>query len=237
MGIRGTAAWAALVLCALVAPREAQAKSKKADTPKRVAAALKVGITKGDDVSLAFERAAALKDKFTAKEMKPVLKELGRAFKQDKKGLQLLALKTYVTLNVAGTYPHIAKLLKLPAKVVGIETRTVRIRAIKAAGTMHEEAALPDLENLLGHPDIAFSRTAAQALASYTVLPDDKRAKLVTRLLKRLAQLEKQAKDRKPAVAKAATTLITVLNPTIEKLTGKQGATTAAAWKKLLAAS
>ena len=103
----------ALVGLVTALPSTAMAKNATLDTPKRVATALKRGLSKGEGVGEAFKRAAALKGKFTDKELKPVVTALGRAFKQNVKNYKLLALKALAALHVDGSYGQFAKLLKI----------------------------------------------------------------------------------------------------------------------------
>ncbi len=208
--------------------------AKQPDTPKSLAKALKKGLGDGKTGGL-WERAAALKGKFSDKEMQPLVKALGRAFNQSNKNFKILALKTLAELGVPGSYGQFSKLMKIPKKVEGRETRAIYLQAIKSAGALHEENALADIEKLLEHPDTSFARGAVWALAGYVDLEAKKKDKLIQRLVKNLAALERQTKDKKTEISKRATTLVPHVNTTLEKLTGEEGPKTAAEWEERLA--
>ena len=91
---------------------------------------------------------------------------------------------------------------------------------------------------LLAHPDVRFARTAVWALALYTGLEPPAERKLLDRLLATLVSAEKtlarKKKKKNQDAVKRAESLVVEIPKTLAKLTGKEGAKTAAEWKDAL---
>ncbi len=213
------------------------ASAGNADSPKAVAAAIKRALGTEKGLGQALGRAKALRKDHTDKQLAPVLKALGGAFKKSKVTPRWVVLETLEELKIKGSYPLFKKLLDVPKKLTSTSIRNLHYRAIRMAGALREDGSMGDLEKVLKHEDRGIARGAARALASFAEI-EDKEAKreLALRLVKRLGKLEKMAKKKDEKAVAYATNVIGELNKTIEALTGESGPSTAAEWKEKLGA-
>lgn len=220
----------------VAATASSRAQEEGAGDLKEAVKEVQGAIGKGDEAALkvALASAEGLRESLDDKKLQPLVAALGKGTTHRSNGIALACIEMLGKLKVQGSSKQLGKLFAPPAKVAA-DKRAIHVAAIKAAGEIHDAAALKALEKLLAHKDAEMAAAGAAALSGYRTLEAKPKLALVKRLVKTLEKLEKTiANAKKDEERDHAGKVRDALVESLQAITGREGLSTAEEWSGYL---